>query len=171
MPWEWKDSADKAKKSGRGEKRDKRAKYTELDMYLWVCTAPGCKQTDTDSEDETGTQLAEELEDVIAQFAKLGQTVPQLGVVKQLATVNKRNDTPILPDAHVESEITKEKIKETEQAYASVLAFQERWLGERLQRFAETRKNVAPEDAKRTHEAADPAGKLQTGAAASSGSA
>ena len=68
-------------------------------------------------------------------------------------------------------EITKEKIKETEQDYASVLAFKERWPVERSQRFAETRKNVSPEDAKRTHEAADPAGKLQTGAAASSGSA
>ena len=68
-------------------------------------------------------------------------------------------------------EITKEKIKETEQDYASVLAFKERWPVERSQRFAETRKNVSPEDAKRTHEAADPAGKLQKGAAASSGGA
>ena len=150
MPWEWKDSADKAKKSGWGEKRDKRAKYTELDMYPWVCTAPGCKQaknwniytkckdcgavrltppltklpgtqaptdweakykaleaktkkdkssdqkepaivvdapqeiasdTDTESDDEVSMKLAKELEGVIAQFAKLGQTIPQLEVV------------------------------------------------------------------------------------------
>ena len=40
-----------------------------------------------------------------------------------------------------------EKIKETEQEYASVLAAKERWLAERLQRFAETRKNENPEDA------------------------
>ena len=140
---------------------------------LIVVDAPQdiASDTDTDSEDEIGTQLAKELEDVIAQFAKLGQTVPQLGVVKQLVTVTKRNDNPILTDAQVELEITKEKIKETEQDYASVLAFKERWLVERLQRFAETRKNVSPEDAKRTHEAADPAGRLQKGAAASSGGA
>ena len=246
MPWEWKDSADKAKKSGRGEKRDKRAKYTELDMYPWVCTAPGCKQaknwniytkckdcgavrltppltklpgthesmdweakykaleaqtkkdktsdqkeptivvdapqeidsdTDTDSEDEIGLKLAKELEGVIAQFAKLGQTSPQLEVVKQLVTVTKRSDNPILTDAQVEVEITKaqktlddlsdsieslkemvrlqqesihamqEKIKETEKEYASVLTSKERWLAERLQRFAETRKNEPPEEA------------------------
>ena len=40
-----------------------------------------------------------------------------------------------------------EKIKETEQEYASVHAAKERWLSEWPQRFAETQKNENPEDA------------------------
>ena len=173
MPWEWQENG-KTKKSGRGEKR---SKYTELDMYPRVCTAPGCKQTknwnlytkckdcnavrltppqtklpgiqettdweakykaleaktkkekatdqqkepaivvdapqeiasdtDTDSEDEISIKLAKELEGVIAQFAKMGQTTPQLEVVKQLVTVTKQSDNPILTDAQVEVDITK----------------------------------------------------------------
>ena len=133
--------------------------------------------TDADSEDEISLKLAKELEGVIAQFAKMGQTTPQLEVVKQLVTVTKQSDNPILTDAQVELEITKaqktlddlsdsiasskdtvrlqqesintmqENIKETEQEYANVHAAKERWLSERLQRFAETQKNVKPEDA------------------------
>ena len=44
--------------------------------------------TDTDSEDEIGMQLAKELEGVIAQFTKMGQTTPQLEGVKQLVKID-----------------------------------------------------------------------------------
>ena len=54
MPWEWKETADKAKKSGRGETR---SKYTELDMYPWA----------TDSATEISMKLAKEPDGVIAQ--------------------------------------------------------------------------------------------------------
>ena len=53
MPWEWQESG-KTKKSGRGEKR---SKYTELDTYQWVSTAPG----------EINMKLAEEPDGDIAQ--------------------------------------------------------------------------------------------------------
>ena len=161
------------------EAKTKKDKATDQKEPTIVVDAPQeiVSDTDTDSEDEVSLKLAKELEGVVAQFAKLGQTNPQLEVVKQLVSVTKRSDNPILTDAQVEVEITKaqkslddlsdsiaslkemvrlqqesihtmqEKIKETEQEYASVLAAKESWLAERLQRFAETRKNATPEDA------------------------
>ena len=67
MPWEWKETADKAKKSGRGENREKRAKYTELDMYPWVYTELDMYPVVTDSATEISMKLAKEPDGVIAQ--------------------------------------------------------------------------------------------------------
>ena len=152
-------------------------------MYPWVCTAPGCQQTKlwslyTQCKDCNAVRLTPPL-------AQQPDTQEPLDREAKYEAPGAQTPKEKPTDRQKEPTILQEKTKETEQGYANVQAAETRWLNDRLQRFAETQKNVKdelPEDPAKTlmegveaggpgeqkNEAADPAGQVAKGAAAAS---